>query len=40
VTDGWLGVEDVDVVRMIQYRLVAAAMDAGVAHHATGAESS
>jgi hypothetical protein len=40
VTDRWLGVEDVDAVRVIRYRLVAAAMDVGVAHHATGAESS
>jgi len=40
VTDRWIRVEVVDAVRVIRYGLVAAAMDAGVAHHATGAEQS
>jgi hypothetical protein len=40
VTARWPRVEDVDAVRVIWYRLVAVAMDAGPAHHATSAEPS
>jgi hypothetical protein len=40
VTDCWLRVEEVDGVRVTRSRLVAAAMDAGLAHHPADAEPS